>query len=1117
MSLATSDFISASELEQLVLDLEPNVVFVPRTILRRVVRRDARLTGLGLRVPHSVCYTIGRDALLRIVDHDELGLSPSVELPERVILIRRPEPEKLAHQPRPVALLFHWRVLFHARVHLALESRAAAGVWTAEDARQRWRQVGDPGRREIVTLLNQEHCATADDPISLWIEFAAFYLGLRSFNPDKLRVYFPGLRDFLLVDEILAADVDADGLLAATRLPGAADPGSETDRERAGDESAEVEMHCPPAHETTRRSAPETRQRARGVAARAASRGNDVRAAILMARAGDDSDARAALDRLVERLRAALPKNAAAFAGCRDCLAGLLDSAARGFWPQEARLLYDLQTICIDVERPRYKMDLIEWLRSLGRRPIQRLAAGQREVLVVQHLRTAFHRLPRVRLNEEARGRLSDALREALRDAERHLRETFRPTLSAALIEVGLLPSNLPERAASHKIVEELLDRIDSYGLLTISDLRDALSRNDLKLNDLGGPIEFIHGDRLLRLDCQLAASMESVYRRGEFYLRGLQRFSALAFGTPLGRFLMTWLALPFGGAYVVLEGLQHLAHLIGKYTTHFELELLSGPSVVLLGLFLVGILNFPGFRRRVGWALHGVGHAVYWLLISGPRALLYQPLLVRLYNSTPVVLIRRYLIKPAFCAGLVWLIHWQFESAREWRILWTGATFLLALVVFNTRVGRSLEELITDRLIDAWHHLGELFPAVFRFVMWVFKAFLQGVDRLLYTVDEWLRFRQGEGRATHFIKTTFGAVWSAITYVIRFALTLLIEPQINPIKHFPVVTVAHKVMLPFIPTLAGVFVSLTFDKPLAYTMATVIITCTPGLFGFLVWELKENYRLYAANRSPELRPVLVGSHGETVLRLMRPGFHSGTVPKAFARLRRAVHRTNPRKRAAREDKQRTTLHHVEEALQHFVEFDLLYFLDQSGRFEGTGLRLGHIVLGLHSIQIQLTQPAAAAGGIWVEFEEGGGRLTATIRDEGLLGSLDGDRRRVLRNALIGFYKKVGVTLIRTQVAERLDSYGLDFRVTDEGLVVTTQEGGESAVYDLDAADRLVAQGDARLVKSLPVFTPRALLFRATPLTWLDWVNVWECEQSGYAKELMSGLPLWEYTPAVRP
>ena len=41
--------------------------------------------------------------------------------------------------------------------------------------------------------------------------------------------------------------------------------------------------------------------------------------------------------------------------------------------------------------------------------------------------------------------------------------------------------------------------------------------------------------------------------------------------------------------------------------------------------------------------------------------------------------------------------------------------------------------------------------------------------------------------------------------------------------------------------------------------MATLIIWCIPGIFGFLVWELKENWRLYAANRPQGLQPMIIG------------------------------------------------------------------------------------------------------------------------------------------------------------------------------------------------------------------------------------------------------------------
>ncbi len=77
-------------------------------------------------------------------------------------------------------------------------------------------------------------------------------------------------------------------------------------------------------------------------------------------------------------------------------------------------------------------------------------------------------------------------------------------------------------------------------------------------------------------------------------------------------------------------------------------------------------------------------------------------------------------------------------------------------------------------------------------------------------------------------------------------------------------------------------------EKGWAWTLASTVIVCIPGIFGFLVWELKENWRLYAANRKKDLSPVVIGKHGETMFRLLKPGFHSGTLPKLFAKLRRA-------------------------------------------------------------------------------------------------------------------------------------------------------------------------------------------------------------------------------------
>src|SRR5262249_5743766 len=152
-----------------------------------------------------------------------------------------------------------------------------------------------------------------------------------------------------------------------------------------------------------------------------------------------------------------------------------------------------------------FAVDVVEWARSLGQRALQRALPCRTEVLLLQHLRSAIHRLRLVHLTDPERALLGRVLNGAARDTEEQMPAQLRPLIEPALTESGIRPRNYPERLALHKRVEELLDRVSARGVFTLGDLRHALSRSNLKMSDLSGPVECVWGDALLQANRRLA------------------------------------------------------------------------------------------------------------------------------------------------------------------------------------------------------------------------------------------------------------------------------------------------------------------------------------------------------------------------------------------------------------------------------------------------------------------------------------------------------------------------------------------------------------------------------------------------------------------------------------
>ncbi|MCA9098980.1 MAG: hypothetical protein KDA36_11360, partial [Planctomycetaceae bacterium] len=455
----------------------------------------------------------------------------------------------------------------------------------------------------------------------------------------------------------------------------------------------------------------------------------------------------------------------------------------------------------------------------------------------------------------------------------------------------------------------------------------------------------------------------------------------------------------------------------------------------------------------------------------------------------------------------------------------WQNSLFWFAgfFLILNSRMGRNVEEVALETAQRAWHRIRVgIFIAFFDLIMESFKKILEWIERFLYAVDEWLRFRSGETERMLAVKAVLAPFWGIVTFAVRFCVTLLIEPQINPIKHFPVVTVSHKIILPLLFPFASIL------KPTlgawADAVATTVVFLTPGIFGFLVWELKENWKLYGGNRSPYLDPVLIGHHGENMRRLLRPGFHSGTIPKLYSRLRRAERHPVAVERRRRRILYRSRLHHVEESLHHFIEREFCQLLRESHAFLGTEISVDKLHLNVNSIDVELVAPTLSDDVLILGFESQAEWIVATIRKPGWILQLDPPQRVVLETALLGLYKQSGVDLDREQIQTLLPQPAPPYDIDEIGLTLwPNQDFHESLHYEIDDRKEFSPR-PVPLAKThkYPPIEADKLLVSHMPVLWETWVNWWQTEKEGrplppLLRELPRILPISVPNPDPRP
>jgi hypothetical protein len=1143
------------ELSRILRGIDPAAVLVSKPVLERVVQN---VTGLNWvvwwRVPHGHCLPVDRGTLFRNVDQEELYLPPDHLLPETVLLLERPTNEELAEPPREV-LARYWRLLFHVSAHRELDQRLAG--LTESGLRERVEQLGPAAFEEARNVLVQDGLlpSGADDR-SAYVEFAAYFLELLYFAPNLVPVCFPSLPPVAAVEMILRRDIDGGGLFERTRVPGAPNPQPRTDDQ--SDESHDFFDQL-------------TRQ-----AKRARAAGDTVAAAIIHTRAARvapvpltgpaQEAARQDIYALIARLQAALELTDAEAEAWRQVLPTLLDKADQGTRPVEAALLYDLQRACLDYEEKIYTLDVIEWAQSGGKKSVKRELEGQKYVRIPNQLRSASHRLAAARLSDAARQALAGLLRDALNRAEERLRRRFRPTLTEALRDAGLQPTSLPERAALEKTVEELLDRISAAGYLSFADVRDAIARGQIKLPDLAGPQEYLR-DPLLRLDRRLATLLDGVYRRAETYTRMLEGTTAFTFGTETGRWLTRNVVLPFGGAFLIAQfvwmlvfdrqaavakaaaaqaattaavtgvpgvaGEDRLVRALAEPAPSFfggwNTEWWFHLGWIGLGLFLLAVVRSADLRAalaRVGRVTYRTARFVLWEV---PLRVWANPIVRAVLATLPVQLAINWVIKPLALSAILWA---AFPGL--WRAGWPAwvITFAAALAGVNSRLGRATEAALLETLRGAVEGIRSL-PALVWWINDVFQELLQALEWVLARAEDWLRLRGRAGWPAVAVRAVAGLIWMPFAFFIRGYTVVLIEPMLNPLK-LPLSILFAKFVYPLLLLFPFLLVedksaTLGYSSPLVGHLAPyltpwgalVLVMGTlwllPDACTFLFWEMRENWRVYRANRPAVLRPVHVGPHGETVQGLLHLGFHSGTVPRLFARLRTAE------REAARTDNWREArtcrdaLRNVEEAVRRFVTRDFVVMLNQSPAWGGPKLGVGRVTLGTNRIRLEFL---AEGGGepAWLEWEDRSGWLVAGWAAPGFLTGLGEGPLRTFTNALAYLYTRAGVGLVREQVRAELPKDVSDFDVGPSGLLVWYgSRESQPLLYDLtDPVDELRPRNPAdRKFTRGPTLNATRLVFGRRQLTWADWTAVWRSGEDQQPPPRF-GPPEGELTPPPR-
>ena len=660
------------------------------------------------------------------------------------------------------------------------------------------------------------------------------------------------------------------------------------------------------------------------------------------------------------------------------------------------RLLQDIQKSYVDSRKVYFKISLFTWLFSFGSKSLKTPLPALSRLKKIRSLRAIQKRIYNLQLRKYEVGLLIDLMKNTFHNEESEIREHYRPLLEKAFIEAGLQPQindsegteivSQRESVALYKMQAEILDLFVDKGYVHMTDLRDIISRNQLKMNDLRSPKEFIFGDQLLRLDKKVDKVLQGVHHRGEIYMRMIHRVSSLLFGFSIGRWCAKYIATPFGGAYALIEMALYTGKKFGKlfkdsieisaYRLHkleqhyivYPLDQKNSTKPILVACIGVAILFFfyTKLGRRTGKQI--INYLVKFLrliFIKIPKWIWFLPPIQFLYKLSFWHFVNIFIIRPAIYTCPITIPILYFTNITQY---FNGYLFVLlgiaiANLIINTSLGRNIFDYLEDRITHFIYEFNRtIFVGMFHLIVEGFSAAIQWIERVLYAIDDFFRFRQGDNIISQIAKAIFGKIWFAINYLFRFTINLIAEPQINPIKHFPIVTISHKIILPFSYPLTiameETLIPILGDSYLLTLGMTIVFLFIqfgmPGICGFMAWEFKENWKLYKYSNSSVVKPVVVGSHGETIPRFLKTGFHSGTIPKLYKKIRKDKYDTA---KIAYSRKMEYEHHHICHDLEKFISRSFCSQFNINSRMTNylRNVKVGHAAIFNQSISIPVT------------------------------------------------------------------------------------------------------------------------------------------------------------------